>query len=246
MELYDPCVLCGEDVPDRLAVRRPGGDLCPACKDDLTHERLAGRDFALQKMRWTEVDPGGGAPRAYLQETIALPYRLSLRASFARETLGHKLCKLWFEELQIGEPRFDDTLFIETEHPEVLRGLLGSAGMRSVILDAVGELSDHIGPLQLEGNVVRLRREVAGTGPALPLLRHAALIAHHLEQFAVAEGLPRTDGAIRFPDLAPLSDPEVAARCRRLAYWADRLVDPRAFEGLALLRRVEIRDRPPA
>lgn len=86
-----------------------------------------------------------------------LPAPCAVRASFGREVLKHKLIKLFKKEIQVGDPHFDDAVYISTDTPDATNAFLESPRVREIIASMVGAG----GAIGIEGATVTFE----STGP---------------------------------------------------------------------------------
>lgn len=85
------------------------------------------------------------------QLTLKLPQDAPIQATFSTEGLQHKVVKIFKREVQVGDPSFDDAVYIQTETPEKTAHMLQSPDVRTLIKG----LLIH-GPVTISGNTVTL------------------------------------------------------------------------------------------
>jgi hypothetical protein len=73
---------------------------------------------------------------------------------FSSEHLGHKLIKLFSDELQAGDPIFDDRIYVDTEQRDATAALLASETIQSALLQLVA----HDFTVTTDGHGFRARR----------------------------------------------------------------------------------------
>lgn len=66
-----------------------------------------------------------------------LPQPALVAATFSKESLTDKLKKIFVHEIQVGEPEFDDAVYIATREREATRGFLQDEATRNTILDVI-------------------------------------------------------------------------------------------------------------
>jgi len=116
-------------------------DLCPWClKGDIT-PRLVHRGFGFEQKRREQVirnQNGSTSTIYYLELTGFIPGEpLGIEATFSRETIGTSLIKLFKKELQVGDPLFDDNIYISTPDKEGLAPFLRHEGMQTAIMECL-------------------------------------------------------------------------------------------------------------
>lgn len=113
-----------------------------------------------------------------------------LQLTLSPELLHHKLLKLFVEELQVGDPSFDDHIYIRTNTKNRAADLLGNEGVQSALL----ALLTGVRPGQVFPNHVTLE-EGQLTARSIPLQgidddkvfelrQHFAALALHLQRWS--------------------------------------------------------------
>lgn len=87
-----------------------------------------------------------------------LPQSTQIQASFAREGFTKKLVKLFKKELQVGDPTFDDLVYISTDTRDATAALLAAEDLRGVIK----QLLLAGGGLSIDGDKVTISAVVEG------------------------------------------------------------------------------------
>ncbi|WP_394829654.1 hypothetical protein [Pendulispora albinea] len=83
-----------------------------------------------------EID-GKDTTKDFVVTTLALTTPPKIQASFTHEGLGKKLVKLFKKEIQVGDPAFDDVVYVSTDTPEETAAFLKSKDTQKTILTAV-------------------------------------------------------------------------------------------------------------
>ena len=68
-----------------------------------------------------------------------------------RQRMRHRVLKLFVHELEVGDPLFDDRVFISTETPEETQRVMDEEGVQSAILALVAGMEDASDHLTLAG-----------------------------------------------------------------------------------------------
>jgi hypothetical protein len=177
------CVLC-EGAASR---REFGFDWCDACARQDPFPALVAKGHAVEwKTALGRFEAGlgvAGAPEAF--ELVCTPERLL-----------HAAVKWVVREVEVGDPLFDDAVFVRTSDAERARAVL-TEGMQSALLALLGATR----PNEIAGNSVRI------SGPTVivsvrPLsgLDDDALLTHQRATAALALHLAGAGGATASPD----------------------------------------------
>ncbi len=176
------CELCRGSLSGQGGHRCGGLDLCDSCWHGDSTAIVKSRGFEIRERTWqTNIRTGQRTHRYYnLQVIGALPRIIGIEAVFQRETLEHKLIKLFAREIQVGDPLFDDHIYIRTKDREELSGLLASEGFQSVVM----ELVTGMDRLKITGNEARATvsspEEIVEAHPAR---RSMAVALHYLDAY---------------------------------------------------------------
>ncbi len=149
------CQLCGADGPD--LTRISGVDICGTCRT------VDGRQLLLDHgivCDWNVM-------LGWLSASIALPPRQhSFVLKCVPEGLHHKLIKLLVHEVEVGDPAFDDNVFIRTSDPERAAAVLANEGVQSALVSLLSRRSgDNRGPapkISLDGSTLSARVRTEG------------------------------------------------------------------------------------
>jgi len=126
-----------------------GLGLCDVCAHTDPSEKLAARgqpaEFAKVLMRFTAGIHVPGLPEGF-----------TLR--IAPERLAHSLVKMVMTEVEVGDPLFDDAIFIRTSDPDAARRYLAPEGVQSALLALLSGVRPEVTPnlVLLEGDAVTL------------------------------------------------------------------------------------------
>lgn len=101
---------------------------------------------------------------------------LSVSASFVSEHGGHKLVKIFREEYQVGDDRFDDAIYIRDEHRSATQELLAREGAREAIL----QLVDKGGTVRVEAGTVVFKVREHGRMDLRAYVRAAFALSRHV------------------------------------------------------------------
>lgn len=75
--------------------------------------------------------------RDFVDTKFALVTQSKIQASFTREGLSKKLVKLFKKEIEVGDPKFDDIVYVSTDTPEETAAFLKLPDIQTTILSAV-------------------------------------------------------------------------------------------------------------
>jgi hypothetical protein len=185
------CALCDTLLTAESHERFASLLLCRPCFEGDFGQRLEDRGIRLQQLTLaTRQLNEYRTPRRYTFVCGATSHDLSLQASFGREDFISRIGKLFRPELKVGDPLFDDDVFIRTDDPDALQELLGSQSMQSVIHTAVSELAEHELPLVIDGPRAQLRSQETPSASGSDYLRRVVgLVLHHLARDAAGRGI---------------------------------------------------------
>jgi len=192
------CELCGYPIGDGNTSEAAGMELCTPCHSGRFGDRLAHRGLRLQCLVKQPHIEGSGGGQATREVAGAIAYDLELRASFSPEDWLAKVGKLFRRELQTGDPTFDPTVYVRTDHPDVLAQALRDERLRAAIVHAVQVTGTAI---MLERGRVTLYWQSIPSEQVPATLRCVALVLHHLDRFAGACGLRPRPQPDSYPDL---------------------------------------------
>lgn len=135
------CAFCDNEVPTGKMRRQYELDFCERCAldvDSVIMLRRAAGD-AVQVRQWTtNVWNGNRNVTFHHFEVSGVPRaRIPVRASFTREGAWEKLKKLFIREVQIGDPMFDEFIYVGTDDREATHAFLQHSGVQAVLMDLV-------------------------------------------------------------------------------------------------------------
>lgn len=156
METYGFCGICDEQYSGG-SVRIAGMDVCPRCEIGNVLRILQTRGYALDIKIWqTEnSNPRSGGPNVWYHIRLLgrTPVQTDLHVRFSRENILDKVAKIFTREIQVGDPLFDDMIYVRSKESSPVRGFLASEGVQSAVMEMVGSR----GSLTIEGDLVRLK-----------------------------------------------------------------------------------------
>jgi hypothetical protein len=146
MSTSRPCELCGNDAGGHGFNRVAGLDVCDGCLYGDMETRLGHLGIKVGgKATQVERQVGGcyrtGTVQTFYEIEVAGNCRATsgFALAFSRETFGEKLLKLFTREIQVGDPLFDDHVFIRAKGDErAARTFLDDEGVQSAIMELVG------------------------------------------------------------------------------------------------------------
>lgn len=170
------CDLCG--APDGQPLY--GLSICETCQHAELGERATetwGPVISVEHSK--EYDPHQLYEDAFLHHvtiSIDVEEAVPVAAHFEPEKVKHRLVKLFKEELQAGDARFDDAIYIVDDHRHATEQLLHIEGAREAILVLV----EGGGRLELTPGHLELRREQRGRTDLSMFVCAARALARHL------------------------------------------------------------------
>lgn len=105
---------------------------------------------------------------------FTLPQPTTLVASFGKEGVLKKIVKIFSKELQVGDPAFDDKVYISTSDPEKTGRFLQNEDVRNLIAEFVGEG----GAVEIEGTRVMIYAVNVGMVAVVSEKDVARLVCH--------------------------------------------------------------------
>ena len=103
---------------------------------------------------------------------------VKLSASFVSEHGGHKVVKLFREEYQAGDARFDDAIYIRDEYRPATEKLLANEGAREAILQLVG----GEGTLLIKEGTIEFELRHRGAIDEPAYVRAALVLSRHVSR----------------------------------------------------------------
>lgn len=135
-----PCAFC--ELPHaRVHLRRDHElDICDPCARGGAQPALASRGHRLTIREWTSKvnSPNSSYTIHHLAVTGSAPAGFPVSATFSREGMLTRLRKLFQREIQVGDPLFDDFVFVDTDERHETEALLRRSGAQSTLMDLLG------------------------------------------------------------------------------------------------------------
>lgn len=145
-----PCAFCLNAHADGEYDRIAGQDVCGACSRGEVFPHLRARGYEAHRRYWMVRDGGQDVPVHHQEIHITLPVDTGLTIRCVRERWYHALVGLLRSELQVGDPLFDDHIYVAEGSSAAVSQLLAIEGIQSAIL-SVGVQGTFI----LEGNLIK-------------------------------------------------------------------------------------------
>lgn len=180
-----PCAFCELPHGSHLLRRDYELDFCDRCAEGRAEVALRERGHTIVTREWQTRERAGSDHYTVYHYSITARPRVSLsfRASFARESTLDRMIKVFRRELQVGDPMFDDFIYISTRDRAQVTSLLDSTGAQSTLMDLVSRFNSVF----FDGGAFEVRER--GTEPISPdataMLSVAAMLVH-LERAAGA------------------------------------------------------------
>ena len=135
-----PCAFC--ELPHvRAHLRRDHElDICDPCACGGAQPALAQRGHTLNIREWTSKvrSPNSSYTIHHLAVTGSASAGFPVTADFSREGMLTRLRKLFQREIQVGDPLFDDFVFVNTDERHETEALLRRTGAQSTLMDLLG------------------------------------------------------------------------------------------------------------
>ncbi len=146
------CAYCGGDLPATALPREYGLEVCAACREtDRRSASVQEAGWTVQTRRWRERHTrrsratlaDGLKEQSVVFHCIGLdvgaPNTRPVEVQFTRQNLDHRIEKLFTEEVEAGDPFFDDLVYVTTSDAVSAAALLADDGVRAAITDLVQE-----------------------------------------------------------------------------------------------------------
>lgn len=153
-----PCAFCETPLPRKQLRRDHELDICDPCATGGAQAAMLARGNTLTVREWTTSvrSPNGSHYTIHhMAVTARSRTEFSVTADFSREGFIDKLRKLFRREIQIGDPLFDDFVFIKTEDRSETEALLHHSGAQSTLM----ELVSRFDRVSLANGVVELHKQ---------------------------------------------------------------------------------------
>jgi hypothetical protein len=133
------CAFCQLPHPRERLRRDYELDICDACANGHAEGSLTERGHDIAMRRWeTQHRTKNGTVTVYHFEITAhAPGDFAVTATFTRENFLDKLVKLFRREIQVGDPLFDDFVYIRTQDRVQTAALLQHSGAQSTLMALV-------------------------------------------------------------------------------------------------------------
>ena len=128
------CAFCHQSSDSGTYNRMAGLDVCDRCRMQGVIEHLHAHGHgAERRLQFTGGQRSKGGQQTVLELDITLPVDPGLQLQCIKEQ-GYPLRKLFRKELQVGDPIFDDHVYIYEGDSEAVADLLSHEGIQSAIL----------------------------------------------------------------------------------------------------------------
>ena len=128
------CEFCGEPSPSGSYDRVAGLDVCTPCRSTGVLEHLRSRGYAATARHWVTRDPETNNRTVHVQTDITLPVDPGITLRCVKERWYHHISRLFRDELQVGDPIFDDHVYVAKGNSAAVADLLANEGIQSAIL----------------------------------------------------------------------------------------------------------------
>lgn len=169
------CDICSRPVRRLNLERICNIDVCSKCSRVELARLIERKGWKTNLNAW-EVQAQGVIH--FIEVTSVCEERdIPLRVSFRPEGLTQKAIKLFKKEIQVGDPKFDDAIYISTDTPELTTALLESEGAKGAIM----ELVSAGGLLRVADNSLHFsdQSKIKITVPAVHL--RCCVLLHYIE-----------------------------------------------------------------
>lgn len=171
------CDLCGRSVRRLNLERLCNLDVCSKCSRGELSRKLNARGWKTNLKSW-EVQAQGVIH--FIEVTSTREERdVPIRASFRPEGITQKAIKLFKREIQVGDRKFDDAIYISTDTPEMTAALLESEGVKGAIM----ELASAGGLLRIADNTVHFSEQSKVKIQASTVHLRICVLLHLIEVF---------------------------------------------------------------
>ncbi|MCY0994675.1 hypothetical protein OV203_46550 [Nannocystis sp. ILAH1] len=184
-----PCAFCELPHPSDNLRRDYELDFCERCADGHAEVALRERGHTIVTREWQTRDRVGSEFYTFYHFSITARPRVSLafRASFARESTLDRQIKVFRKDLKVGDPMFDDFIYISTRDRAQVTALLDSTGAQTTLMDLVSRFNSVF----FDGGAFEVReRGTEPISPDAPAMLSVAAMLVHLERTAAAPPAP--------------------------------------------------------
>jgi hypothetical protein len=188
--------------------------LCAPCRQGEFGDRLSSRSLWIQELS-TRADPDGPpSNERRCQLSGAWDRAPELRAHLIHEGVLEKTKKIFTRELQVGEPRFDDSVYIESDTKEALGKLLADERVRDTLLELFADLD---GGIEFRDKVISVDATDVDPDRRQELRVLLALAMSHLDRVSADAGFEPRGERNPFPRLGWLLSHRTRVRYLRLS-----------------------------
>lgn len=171
------CDICGRPVRRLNLERLCNLDVCGKCSRGGLSRKLTARGWHTSVKSW-EVQAQGVIH--YIEVTSIREERdVPIRASFRPEGITQKAIKLFKREIQVGDRKFDDAIYISTDTPQLTAALLENEGVKGAII----ELASTGGLLRIADNTVHFADQSKVKIQASTVHLRICMLLHLIEVF---------------------------------------------------------------
>lgn len=184
-----PCAFCELPHGSDLLRRDYELDFCERCADGHAEVALRERGHTIVSREWQTRERIGSEFYTFYHFSITARPRVSLsfRASFARESTLDRMIKVFRRDLKVGDPLFDDFIYISTRDRAQVTAMLDSTGAQSTLMDLVSRFNSVF----FDGGAFEVReRGTEPISPDAPAMLSVAAMLVHLERTASAMAAP--------------------------------------------------------
>ncbi|HCH65558.1 MAG TPA: hypothetical protein DFR83_22335, partial [Deltaproteobacteria bacterium] len=128
------CEFCGEPSLTGRYDRVAGLDVCATCRSTGVLKHLRARGYEAAARNWTTRDPETNNRTFHVQTDITLPVDSGLTLRCVKERWYHHISRLFRSELEVGDPIFDDHIYVAEGTSAAVADLLSHEGIQSAIL----------------------------------------------------------------------------------------------------------------
>lgn len=176
-----PCDICGRPSTQTALRQICNIDVCTKCfRGDLS-KQIESRGWKIDVNMW-EVQAQGVI--RYVEVTCTRKGGdVPIKASFRPEHLPQKAIKLFKREIQVGEPEFDDAIYISTDTPELTAKLLEQKGVKGAIMALVA----NGGQLRIADDNLQFSNRTKKKITAKSVHLSCCVLLHFIEALMVAD-----------------------------------------------------------
>lgn len=151
-----------------------GVPLCAECERDPS--RVDGLTVTIAHDESQEIEQISVSDFHDLRIELAPAKSSSVCASFVTEHGGHQIVKIFKEEYQVGDARFDDAIYIRCENRPATEKLLAREGAREAILALVAK----DGAVQVDSGTIVFKVRERGNIDTASYVRAALALSRHV------------------------------------------------------------------